>query len=159
MLHLSDLYDQRGRWEDAETMYREVLRPENEPKNIVALNNLAWLLAQRSSDQEKVREALAKIESAVNGIGRRADLLDTRGLVYLKLGQEAAALADFREAAADMPTPAHLFHLARAITRSATRPPPTKSSSKLRSTACKSVPSIRSNRKPIRRLLEELKVR
>ncbi len=26
MLHLSDLYDQRGRWEDAETMYREVLR-------------------------------------------------------------------------------------------------------------------------------------
>ncbi len=72
------------------------------------------MLAQRSSDQEKVREALAKIESAVNGIGRRADLLDTRGLVYLKLGQEGAALADFREAAADMPTPAHLFHLARA---------------------------------------------
>jgi tetratricopeptide (TPR) repeat protein len=114
MLHLADLYDQRGRWEQAEAMYRQVLRPENEPKNIVALNNLAWLLAQRYTDQQKVREGLEKIEAAVNGIGRRADLLDTRGLVYLKLGQEAAALADFREAAADMPTPAHLFHLARA---------------------------------------------
>jgi len=114
LLHLADLYDQRGRWEEAEAMYREVLRPDNEPKNIIALNNLAWLLAQRSSDPHKVQEALTKIESAVNGIGRRADLLDTRGLVYLKLGQESAALADFREASADMPTPSHLFHLARA---------------------------------------------
>ncbi len=114
MLHLASLYDQRGRWDDAEMMYRQVLRPENEPKNIVALNNLAWLLVQRSSDPHKVQEALTKIESAVSGIGRRADLIDMRGLVYLKLGQENAALADFREAAADMPTPAHLFHLARA---------------------------------------------
>jgi Tfp pilus assembly protein PilF len=114
MLHLASLYDQRGRWDDAERMYRQVLLPENEPKNIVALNNLAWLLVQRSSDPQKVQEALTKIESAVTGIGRRADLIDTRGLVYLKLGQENAALADFREATADMPSPAHLFHLARA---------------------------------------------
>jgi cellulose synthase operon protein C len=114
MLHLAELYDQRGRWDDVENMYRRVLQPENEPNNIVALNNLAWLLAQRSSDPQKHQEALVRIESAVSGIGRRADLLDTRGLVYLKLGQTAAALADFREAAADLPTPAHLFHLARA---------------------------------------------
>jgi tetratricopeptide (TPR) repeat protein len=114
MLHLAELYDQRGRWDEAESMYRRVLQPENEPKNIVALNNLAWLLAQRSSDPHKHREALLRIEAAVAGIGRRADLLDTRGLVHLKLGQNAAALSDFREAAADMPTPTHLFHLARA---------------------------------------------
>ncbi len=114
MLHLAELYDHRGRWEQAEEMYRRVLAPENEPKNIVALNNLAWLLAQRSSDQVKIQEALVRIEAAVNGIGKRADLIDTRGLVYMKMGQDAAALNDFREAAADAPSPAHLFHLARA---------------------------------------------
>jgi len=114
MLHLAELYSQRGRWDEAEAMYRRVLQPENEPKNIVALNNLAWLLALRSSDPEKHREALQRIETAVAGIGRRADLLDTRGLVYLKLGHKAAALADFRAAAADMPSPTHLFHLAYA---------------------------------------------
>jgi tetratricopeptide (TPR) repeat protein len=114
MLHLAELYGQRGRWDAAEAMYRRVLQPENEPKNIVALNNLAWLLVQHSNDPEKHQEALQRIESAVAGIGRRADLLDTRGLVHMKLGHDAAALADFRDAAADMPSPAHLFHLARA---------------------------------------------
>jgi Tfp pilus assembly protein PilF len=114
MLHLAELYDQRGDWERAEEMYRQVLRPENEPKNIVALNNLAWLLAQHASEQDKLQEALTTIDAAVNGIGQRADLIDTRGLVRMRLNQDAAALADFRAAVADMPTPAHLFHLARA---------------------------------------------
>jgi tetratricopeptide (TPR) repeat protein len=121
MLHMAELYDHRGRWEQAEEMYRRVLEPQNEPKNIVALNNLAWLLAQRSSDPQKIQEALARIESAVNGIGKRADLIDTRGLVHMKLGQDAAALNDFREAAADIPSPAHLFHLARAHYKSSDR--------------------------------------
>jgi tetratricopeptide (TPR) repeat protein len=114
MLHLAELYDQCGRWEQAETMYRRVLEPDHEPHNIVALNNLAWLLVQRSGDRRKHEEALTRIESAVSGFGRRADLIDTRGMVYLKLGQESAALVDFRDAVADMPTPARLFHLARA---------------------------------------------
>ncbi|MGH7224383.1 MAG: tetratricopeptide repeat protein, partial [Gemmataceae bacterium] len=122
MLHLAELYDQRGRWDDAENIYRRVLLAENEPKNVVALNNLAWLLAQRSSDPHKHQEALARIEAAVAGIGRRADLLDTRGLVHMKLGQDAAALADFRAAAADTPSPAHLFHLARAHYKSSDKP-------------------------------------
>lgn len=113
MLHLAELYDQRGDWEQAEQMYRQVLHPENEPKNVVALNNLAWLLAQRSSERAKFQEALERIEAAINGIGRRADLIDTRGLVHMKLENNAAALADFRAAASDLPTPAHLFHLAR----------------------------------------------
>jgi tetratricopeptide (TPR) repeat protein len=114
MLHLADLYGQRNRWDEAEAMYRRILQPDNEPSNIVALNNLAWLLVQRSSDKDKHQEALLRIETAISGVGRRADLLDTRGLVQMKLGNEAAALADFREAAADLPSPAHLFHLARA---------------------------------------------
>lgn len=112
LLHLADLYDLRGRYADAEALYRRVLDDKNEPRNVVALNNLAWLLAHRDGGAS---EALSHIEAAVNGIGRRPDLLDTRGLVYLKLGKHEQALADLKEANADSPTPTRQFHLARAL--------------------------------------------
>ena len=108
-MHLADLYDLRGDYQKSEALYREMLK--DDPGNVVALNNLAWLLAIQSGQGA---EALKCIEAAVSGIGRRADLLDTRGMVRLTLGQTEAALADFTEASADAPTAARLFHLARA---------------------------------------------
>jgi tetratricopeptide (TPR) repeat protein len=111
LLHLADLYDLRGRYPEAEQLYKKVLNERKEGSNIVALNNLAWLLAHREGGAP---EALQHIQAAVNGIGRRADLLDTRGLVYLRLGKHDAALADFREANEDAPTPTRQFHLAKA---------------------------------------------
>jgi Tfp pilus assembly protein PilF len=118
LLHLADLYDLRGRYRDAETLYRQILDAKNEPKNVVALNNLAWLLAHREGGAP---EALGYIEKAVSGLGRRADLLDTRGLVYLKLGKREAALADLKEASEEAPTPTRLFHLAKAYHESRDR--------------------------------------
>ena len=108
-MHLADLYDLRGDYPAAAAEYREVLK--DEPGNIVALNNLAWLLSIQTGQGN---EALQYIEAAVNGIGRRADLLDTRGSVELKMGDTQAALADFTEAVNDAPTATRLFHLARA---------------------------------------------
>jgi Tfp pilus assembly protein PilF len=108
-MHLADLYDKRGQYDRAADLYRAVLK--SEPNNVVALNNLAWLLAHRSGDAE---EALACIDRAVHGIGRRADLLDTRGVVHLARKDTARALADLREANGEGPTAARLFHLARA---------------------------------------------
>ena len=159
MLHLAELYDQRGRWDDAENIYRRVLLPENEPKNIVALNNLAWLLAQRSSDTQKHHEALLRIEAAVAGIGRRADLLDTRGLVRMKLGQNAAALADFREAAADMPSPAHLFHLARAHYKSSDKTNASKVLKRAREQGLQASVLHPSEQSEYQKMLMELKIR
>ncbi|MFO0881191.1 MAG: tetratricopeptide repeat protein [Gemmataceae bacterium] len=109
LMHLSDLYDQRGQYDRAAEAYRAVL--QQEPNNVVALNNLAWLLAHRSGE---AKLALEYINKAVNGMGRRADLLDTRGVVHMALKDTAQALADLREATADGPTPVRLFHLARA---------------------------------------------
>ena len=118
-MHLADLNDLRGDYAKAEELYREILK--DEPGNVVALNNLAWLLAQKTGEGA---EALQCVEAAVNGIGRRADLLDTRGTVRLSLGQNAAALADFADAVSDTPTAARLFHLARRSSWRATATPP-----------------------------------
>jgi Tfp pilus assembly protein PilF len=108
-MHLADLFDLRGRYGESEEQYRVVLKEE--PGNVIALNNLAWLLVKRGNQGA---EALPLIDAAVNGLGRRPDLLDTRGLVYQKLKRIDEALADLKESTADKPTPTRLFHLAMA---------------------------------------------
>lgn len=109
LMHLSDLCDKRGQYDRAADLYRQVLR--REPNNVVALNNLAWLLAQRAGD---AGTALEHINKAVAGMGRRADLLDTRGVVHLARKDAASAVADLKEASTESPTPTRLFHLALA---------------------------------------------
>jgi Tfp pilus assembly protein PilF len=111
-LYLADLSDLRGRFADAEAGYRQVL--ERDERNVIALNNLAWLLAFHA---EPPADALAMIERSIQVQGPRAELLDTRGVVQLALGKTEAAVADFVTATADAPTPTRLFHLARAHQR------------------------------------------
>ena len=106
---LARLYDLRGRYPESEAVYRAIL--QDQQTDVLALNNLSWLLAQRIGDG---KTALELIDKAITNMGRRADLLDTRGLAYLSLGETDKALSDFKEAAADDRTPTHLFHLARA---------------------------------------------
>jgi tetratricopeptide (TPR) repeat protein len=106
---LARLYDLRGRYPESEAVYRAIL--QDQQTDVLALNNLSWLLAQRIGDG---KTALELIDKAITNMGRRADLLDTRGLAYLSLGETDKALADFKEAAADDRTPTRLFHLARA---------------------------------------------
>jgi len=110
-MHLADLYDLRGRYPEAEEVLRDILKPENEPNNVVALNNLAWLLAQRSGEGAL---ALSYINTAVKGVGKRTELLDTRAIVYLALGRTDEALSDLRQVTSEAPSATRLFHLARA---------------------------------------------
>jgi Tfp pilus assembly protein PilF len=118
-MHLADLYDLRGKYDLAIEQYRAILQPENEPNNIIALNNLAWLLAEHA---EQGDEALRYINNAIAGVGRRADLLDTRGIIQLKRGKTADALADLKDAADEQATAVRLFHLARAYHEARDRP-------------------------------------
>jgi Tfp pilus assembly protein PilF len=106
---LARLYDLRGRYAESEAVYRAILNDQQ--TDVLALNNLSWLLAQRSGDG---KTALELIDKAITNMGRRADLLDTRGVVFLALNEPDKALADFKEATADDRTPTRLFHLARA---------------------------------------------
>jgi tetratricopeptide (TPR) repeat protein len=109
LLQLADLRDLEGRLPDSEALYRQVL--DRQPKNVVALNNLAWLLAQKP---ERGSEALPLIDRAIETAGPAAELLDTRSTVYLALGRGDRAVADLEAATLDAPTATRYFHLARA---------------------------------------------
>lgn len=114
---LGDVMDLLGKYEEAERCYHEALRLE--PGNVMALNNLAWLLAQRA---DRGDEALRQINRAIGAVGPRGELLDTRAMVQLKRGRPAEALADLQDAVRESLTPTRCFHLARAHLEAKDRP-------------------------------------
>ncbi len=110
LMHLADLQGQRGKYQEEEQLYESVLKLE--PHNIVAMNNRAWLMALRTGDGSAARPL---IENALELLGPRAELLDTRAMVHLAMGDSAKAIADLQKAVSlDAPTASRYFHLARA---------------------------------------------
>lgn len=107
LICLADMYDMQERFADAEAIYRQVLRKDAE--NVYALNNLAWLLAFKRSP-----EALVLVNKAIDLVGPSPELLDTRGVVHLMLGQTDRALDDLLTASKQSLEPNYSFHLARA---------------------------------------------
>jgi tetratricopeptide (TPR) repeat protein len=110
---LADLSDLRRLYPQAEVLYRRVL--QRDPRNVVALNNLAWQLALR---QQSPAEALSLAELALEIEGPQPALLDTRALALMANGRPVAAIADLEDAAVptlERPTLASIrFHLAHA---------------------------------------------
>jgi Tfp pilus assembly protein PilF len=100
----------------AEKVYDAVLAAD--PANVVALNNLAWLLAPNPVQAAK---ALDLVERAAAQSGLTAELLDTRARVRIAARQPALAEQDALQALAREPTPLRYFHLAMA--KRAGRPP------------------------------------
>jgi tetratricopeptide (TPR) repeat protein len=109
LLHLADYYDFQGNYGEAERTYRRIL--EQDADNVMALNNLAWLLALQA---DRGTEALTLIQRAIDRSGRQPALLDTRGVAYLALRQPEAALADLKEVVGDAASATRYLHLARA---------------------------------------------
>jgi cellulose synthase operon protein C len=109
LLLLADLYDLQQKYADAKEAYRKVLALEQ--GNVVALNNLAWLLAETSDDPD---QGLDLIQRAIKLQGERSELLDTRAAVALVKGQTDSAIKDLERANADSPSPSRYFRLALA---------------------------------------------
>ncbi len=105
---LATLYNLQSRFGEAEAAYRDCLK--DDPNNVLAMNNLAWVLATTGTNTQ---EALAWIQKAISQLGPRSELLDTRAIVYLTQGKADLALKDSEEVVADKPTASRFFHLAR----------------------------------------------
>jgi predicted Zn-dependent protease len=84
---------------------------KSERGNVTALNNLAWLLAQKA---DGAAEALELIDRAIEVNGPAPGLLDTRATVNLARNQPDAAIRDLEEANLESPGAPRLFQLARA---------------------------------------------
>ena len=109
-IQLGDLHDMENEFVKAEKCYEDAL--ELDRNSLLALNNLAWLLAQRPTG--KAQKALELVNRAIALYGPRGELLDTRAVVYLALGRAEEARADLQEAVKEALTPVRCFHLARA---------------------------------------------
>ena len=100
----------------AEAIYTAVLAKE--PRNVVALNNLAWILAPQPESSAK---ALELIDRAVAEIGVTGELLDTRARVRIAAKQFELAEKDLTEALTQEKTGLRMFHL--ALAKQAQTPP------------------------------------
>ena len=87
---LAMLFQTTGRSADAAKLYQRVLSLD--PNNVVAVNNLAWILCE---DQNQYQQALELAEKGLAKEPNYVDLLDTRGMVYYRLGRFERAVEDF----------------------------------------------------------------
>lgn len=91
----------------AAQVYRRVL--ELDPKQIVALNNLAWIL---SADTTTSSEALKLADKAIQLAGVNPDILDTRARILISTGQFAEAKQSLRESLNVSQSALRYFHMA-----------------------------------------------
>jgi len=117
MVNLAILLYTTSRPAEAVPLYQRAIQVA--PENLVALNNLAWIMCE---EQGEYQQSLALAEKGLKIAPQYIDLLDTRGMIHYRLGQLEKAIADFTkcvELYRDS-TPAKAishFNLARALTR------------------------------------------
>jgi len=106
-----------GRPAESATLYQRLL--ELEPDNIIAINNLAWIICEV---QGKHQQALELAQKGLKIAPRYYDLIDTRGVIYYRLGEFDKAVSDFNECIRLYPgiTSSSIgtrFYLARALAK------------------------------------------
>jgi tetratricopeptide (TPR) repeat protein len=117
MVNLAILLYTTSRLAEAVPLYQRAIQVA--PENLVALNNLAWIMCE---EQGEYQQALALAEKGLKIAPQYIDLIDTRGMIHYRLGQLEKAIADFTkclELYLDT-APAKVasrFHLARALNR------------------------------------------
>ncbi len=101
----------QGNFAEAEALYRQAIAKD--AKNVVALNNLAWMMAIKQ--EGKGPEALQLLGRAIDLAGPRGPLLDTRAVIHMKMGRSDLAVSDLEAAIAENPIAPMYFHLAQAF--------------------------------------------
>lgn len=103
----AEFFTIRQVYDKAVATYEEVVR--RDPRNVVALNNLAWMSA---GDPGTAQRALEIIGRATREAGLTGDLLDTRARARVTLKQFDLAERDLKDALAQEATALRHFHLA-----------------------------------------------
>ncbi|MBM4028915.1 MAG: tetratricopeptide repeat protein, partial [Planctomycetes bacterium] len=93
LMLLSMLMQDAGRNEESARLNRRILALD--PNSVIAINNLAWTLCDPENRPNQYKEALALAERGLKIVPDYADLLDTRGMAYYRLGEYDKAGADF----------------------------------------------------------------
>jgi tetratricopeptide (TPR) repeat protein len=117
MRDLAILLQIKGRPTEAAQLYERVL--ELEPDNVIAVNNLAWIICEV---QGRPKEALDLARRGLKITPDYCDLIDTRGVIYYRLGEFDKAVQDFNECIKLYPgvTSSSIgtrFYLARALAK------------------------------------------
>jgi tetratricopeptide (TPR) repeat protein len=115
MRSLAILLQIGGRTTESAQLYERIL--ELEPDNVIAINNLAWIICEV---QGKPKEALDLAQRGLKIAPNYYDLIDTRGVIYYRLGQLDKSVRDFNECIRLYPsiTPSSIgtrFYLARSL--------------------------------------------
>lgn len=106
---LASSYLDSGRYDQSMKMYQAMVGPES--KDVVALNNLAWLY-QQVGDPRDVETAKAAYELKPDV----ADIADTYGWILLTRGKPEEALPVLQKAASMAPADADIrYHFAKAL--------------------------------------------
>ena len=90
MSALGILLQTTGRSAESAELYQRLLT--HEPDNLIAINNLAWIMCEK---QGKYRQALELAQRGLKIAPNYTDLIDTRGVAYYRLGQFNKAVQDF----------------------------------------------------------------
>ncbi len=109
LLNAGTYHTYKGDLTAAAKAYTEALTKDAD--NVIALNNLAWVLAADPSEADRAAEL---VERAVRVVGQTGELLDTRARAKIARKDYAAAERDLLSAVKSEPTGLRLFHLCLA---------------------------------------------
>jgi beta-lactamase regulating signal transducer with metallopeptidase domain/Flp pilus assembly protein TadD len=111
LLPIALILDGTGRSDQAAPVYEQILKLQ--PNQPVALNNLAYIVAQVGSDPDR---ALSLARQAAQALKDSPDIQDTLGWAYLKKNQSDDAIAAFRAALQSEPdNSTYHYHLGMAL--------------------------------------------
>ncbi len=109
-LQLAMGLDLLGRQDQSKPIYQDVVKAD--PNNVIALNNLAYILAEDGSDLD---QAMTLVQRAKQQAPNNDDITDTMGLIYVKKKLTDNAVTVFTDLVKKQPKNAlYHYHLGMA---------------------------------------------
>jgi Tfp pilus assembly protein PilF len=103
-LNLAMIYDKQGKVVESKPIYEQIVKMD--PGNVLALNNLAMIMADQGSDLDV---ALSYAERAKQKVPANIDISDTLGLIYIKKNLSDQAINIFTDIVKKDPN-RYIFH-------------------------------------------------